>query len=241
MKTGRLIPVEEKSPRQGVVVRDICPAAPGMKDWQPMSFSPRTGLLYIPHQNLCEDIEMMPASYIAGTPYVGASVVYKAGPGGNRGVRHRLGSGRSQAAWQIKEHFPVWSGTLATAGGVVFYGTMEGWFKAVDAGTGELLWQFKCGSGIIGQPIIYKGPDGRQYVAILSGVGGWAGAMVSNDLDPRDADRGQWLRRRARRPEGRDHARGHALRVLAWRKPSSEAPRCIRPQRDALFRRGLRT
>ena len=64
------------------------------------------------------------------------------------------------------------------------------WFKAVDAGTGELLWQFKCGSGIIGQPITYKGPDGRQYVAMLSGVGGWAGAMVSDDLDPRDATAG---------------------------------------------------
>jgi PQQ-dependent dehydrogenase (methanol/ethanol family) len=190
MKTGRLIPVEEKVPRQGVVVRDICPAAPGMKDWQPMSFSPRTGLVYIPHQNLCEDVEMVPASYIAGTPYVGASVVYKAGPGGNRGFLTAWDPVAAKPAWQIREHFPVWSGTLTTAGGIVFYGTMEGWFKAVDAGTGELLWQFKCGSGIIGQPITYKGPDGRQYVAILSGVGGWAGAMVSNDLDPRDATAG---------------------------------------------------
>jgi PQQ-dependent dehydrogenase (methanol/ethanol family) len=190
MKTGRLIPVEEKTPRQGVVVRDICPAAPGMKDWQPMSFSTQTGLVYIPHQNLCEDIETMPASYIAGTPYVGATVVYKAGPGGNRGALTAWDPVAAKPAWQIKEHFPVWSGTLTTAGGIVFYGTMEGWFKAVDARTGELLWQFKCGSGIVGQPVTYKGPDGRQYVAILSGVGGWAGAMVSNDLDPRDATAG---------------------------------------------------
>jgi lanthanide-dependent methanol dehydrogenase len=77
-----------------------------------------------------------------------------------------------------------------TAGDVVFYGTMDGWFKAVHAKTGELLWRFKCGSGIIGQPIVYKGPDGHQYVAVLSGVGGWAGAIVSNDLDPRDATAG---------------------------------------------------
>ena len=96
MKTGRLIPVEEKTPRQGVVVRDICPAAPGMKDWQPTSFSPRTGLLYIPHQNLCEDIEAMTTSYIAGTPFVGASVVYKAGPGRPSRSGHGLGSGRRQ-------------------------------------------------------------------------------------------------------------------------------------------------
>jgi len=190
MKTGRLIAVDEKKPTQGVVTRDICPSAPGMKDWQPSSFSPRTGLLYIPHQNLCEDLEPTPASYIAGTPYVGASVIYKAGPGGNRGVLTAWNPSEAKAAWEIKEPFPVWSGTLATAGDVVFYGTMDGWFKAVNAKTGELLWQFKCGSGIVGQPVTYRGPDGRQYVAVLSGVGGWAGAMVSADLDPRDATAG---------------------------------------------------
>jgi alcohol dehydrogenase (cytochrome c) len=76
---------------------------------------------------------------------------------------------------------------MATAGGLVFYGNMEGWFKAVDAKTGKVLWQFQTGSGIIGQPTTYRGPDGHQYVAILSGVGGWSGAIVSNDLDPRDS------------------------------------------------------
>jgi alcohol dehydrogenase (cytochrome c) len=81
----------------------------------------------------------------------------------------------------------VWSGTVVTAGGVAFYGTMDGWFKAIDAKTGSLLWQFKTGSGVIGQPVTYRGPDGKQYVAVLSGVGGWAGAIVSGGLDPRDA------------------------------------------------------
>jgi PQQ-dependent dehydrogenase (methanol/ethanol family) len=190
MKTGRLIEVPEKSVKQGVVVRDICPAAPGMKDWQPMSFSTRTGLVYIPHQNLCEDAEGMATSYIAGTPYVGASVIYKAGPGGHRGVVTAWNPVQAKAAWTINENFPVWSGTLVTAGDVVFYGTMDGWFKAVDAKSGSLLWQFKCGSGIIGQPIAYRGPDGREYIAVLAGVGGWAGAIVSADLDPRDATAG---------------------------------------------------
>jgi alcohol dehydrogenase (cytochrome c) len=88
--------------------------------------------------------------------------------------------------WTINERFPVWSGAMATAGDLVFYGTMEGWFKAVHARTGEVLWQFKTSSGIIGQPTTYRGPDGRQYVAILAGVGGWAGAVVSGDLDVRD-------------------------------------------------------
>jgi PQQ-dependent dehydrogenase (methanol/ethanol family) len=190
MKTGRLIPVTEKEPRLGVVIRDICPAAPGMKDWQPTSFSPRTGLLYIPHQNLCEDIEAMTTSYIAGTPFVGASVVYKPGPGGHRGELTAWDPAAAKPAWVVKESFPVWSGTVVTAGDVVFYGTMDGWFKAVNAKTGEALWQFKCGSGIIGQPVVFKAPDGHEYVAVLSGVGGWPGAIVSNDLDPRDATAG---------------------------------------------------
>jgi glucose dehydrogenase len=86
----------------------------------------------------------------------------------------------------LKENFPCWSGACTTAGDVAFYGTMEGWFKAIHARTGAELWKFKCGSGIIGQPVTYKGPDGKQYVAILSGVGGWAGAVVAGDLDARD-------------------------------------------------------
>jgi lanthanide-dependent methanol dehydrogenase len=69
---------------------------------------------------------------------------------------------------------------------VVFYGTMDRWFKAIHARTGELLWQSRTGSGIISQPVTYRGPDGKQYVAVLSGVGGWAGAIVSGSLDARD-------------------------------------------------------
>src|SRR5207244_9049893 len=84
------------------------------------------------------------------------------------------------------EKFPVWSGALATAGDVAFYGTMDGWFKAVDARDGKPLWQFQAASGIIGQPVSYRGADGHQYVAVLAGVGGWAGAVVSGRLDTRD-------------------------------------------------------
>ena len=92
----------------------------------------------------------------------------------------------AKSRWVIEEDLPVWSGTLVTAGDVVFYGTMDGWFKAVNAKDGHFLWQFKTGSGIVGQPISYRGPDGKQYIAVLSGVGGWAGAVVSGDLDTRD-------------------------------------------------------
>ena len=92
----------------------------------------------------------------------------------------------AKPVWRIQEKYPAWSGTLATAGDLVFYGTMDGWFKAVHARTGDVLWQFKTGSGVIGQPVSYRGPDGHQYVAVFSGVGGWPGAVVVNDLDTRD-------------------------------------------------------
>jgi PQQ-dependent dehydrogenase (methanol/ethanol family) len=187
LNSGKLIVNDEKKPEVGKVVREICPAAPGAKDWQPSAFSPQTGLVYIPHQNLCMDSEGVEANYIAGTPYVGMNVRMYAGPGGNRGEFLAWDPVNGQKVWAISENFPVWSGALATAGDVVFYGTMDGWFKAVDAHSGNLLWQFKCGSGIIGQPISYRGPDGKQYVAILSGVGGWAGAIVAGGLDPRDS------------------------------------------------------
>jgi lanthanide-dependent methanol dehydrogenase len=187
LSSGRLEPNEEKDPHIGEVVRNACPASPGAKDWQPSSFSPATGLIYIPHQNLCQDAESVEANYIAGTPFVGMNVKMTPGPGGNRGFFDAWDPVARKLVWRINENFPVWSGALATAGNVVFYGTMEGWFKAVDARSGQELWKFKTGSGIIGQPISYRGYDGKQYVAILSGVGGWSGAVVAGQIDTRDS------------------------------------------------------
>ena len=185
LKSGRIKPVAAKA--TGLrTVRDICPAAPGGKDWQPSAFSPKTGLLYLPHNNLCMDFEGTQANYISGTPYVGANVRMYAGPGGNRGEFSAWDPAGAKPVWNVKEDFPAWSGALVTAGDVVFYGTMDGWFKALDARNGKLLWQFKTGSGIVGQPVTYRGPDNKQYVAVLSGVGGWAGATVAGGLNTKD-------------------------------------------------------
>jgi lanthanide-dependent methanol dehydrogenase len=185
LKTGKIKYVASKA-TGFKTVRDICPAAPGGKDWQPSSFSPTTGLIYIPHNNLCMEYEGVQANYIAGTPFVGANVRMYAGPGGHRGELSAWDPVAAKAVWTVKERFPAWSGTVVTAGDVVFYGTMDGWFKALNARTGGLLWQFKVGSGIISQPVTYRGPDNKQYVAVLSGVGGWSGAIVAGGLNAKD-------------------------------------------------------
>jgi PQQ-dependent dehydrogenase (methanol/ethanol family) len=186
LTSGRLIVNPEKETKLDREVHDICPTASGAKDWNPSSFSPDTGLLYIPHENMCMDWTNMQVSYIVGTPYVGANVHMKPGPGGNRGELTAWDPVNRRPAWTVPEMFPIWSGTVVTAGSLVFYGTMDGWFKAVDAKTGQPLWKYKVDSGIISQPISYRGRDGHQYIAVLSGVGGWSGAVVSGPVDPRD-------------------------------------------------------
>jgi PQQ-dependent dehydrogenase (methanol/ethanol family) len=186
LKTGRIIINPAKETKLGQVVRNICPTASGAKDWNPSSFSPRLGLIFIPHENLCMDWQNLQANYISGTPYVGAEVKMKPGPGGFRGQLTAWDPVLRRPRWQIEEDLPIWSGTVATAGDLVFYGTMDGWFKAVDARAGRVIWQAKLDSGIISQPISYRGPDGHQYIAVLTGVGGWSGAIVSGPLDPRD-------------------------------------------------------
>ncbi len=186
LKTGRLIHNPDKIPKLGQIVREVCPNSPGAKDWSPSAFSKQTGLIYMPHNNLCMDWETKPVSYIAGTGYLGVNPRFYPGPGGNAGEFMAWDPAKRAKVWGITERWPVWSGTAATAGGVVFYGNLEGFFKAVDAATGKVLWQYHTASGIIGQPTTWRGPDGHQYVAILSGIGGWAGAMVSSEIDERD-------------------------------------------------------
>jgi lanthanide-dependent methanol dehydrogenase len=185
LKTGRIIPNEELKPDLNRNVRNVCPASPGAKDWQPTAWSPRTHLLYVPHQHLCMNYLTSDVGYIAGTPYVGATVDMFAGPGGYRGEFMAWDPVQRKKVWSIKENMPVWSGALVTAGDVAFYGTMDRWLKAVDAKSGKVLWQFHAGSGFIGQPVTYQGSDGRQYVAILSGVGGWPGVVADAQVDPR--------------------------------------------------------
>jgi alcohol dehydrogenase (cytochrome c)/methanol dehydrogenase (cytochrome c) subunit 1 len=185
-KTGRPIEVPEKRTKQGADTKDVCPCAMGGKDQQPGAYSPRTGLVYVGTNNMCMNYEGVEVKYTAGAPYVGANVLMFPGRGGHLGEFIAWDPTTGKKVWGIKEPQPAWSGALVTAGDVVFYGTMDGWFKAIHAKTGELLWKNKLPSGSIGNPMTYTGPDGKQYVAIYAGVGGWYGLPVAAGLPPQD-------------------------------------------------------
>jgi PQQ-dependent dehydrogenase (methanol/ethanol family) len=190
LKTGKPVENPEKRTSASKNTKDICPSAMGGKNQQPVAYSPKTNLLYVPANNLCMDYEGVQVKYQAGQPYVGAIVVSHAGPGGNRGEFMAWDPSTNKKVWGIKEGLAAWGGALATAGDVVFYGTMEGWLKAVNAKTGEVLWKFKTPSGIIGNPMTYQGPDGKQYVAVLSGIGGWSGIGVAAEMGADDPTAG---------------------------------------------------
>jgi lanthanide-dependent methanol dehydrogenase len=185
LRTGRPEINPDKLPHQGQVVRDICPSSTGAKDFIPSALSPRTGLLYIPAHDTCMEYEAMPANYIAGTPYLGADV--KMYPGAeDQGELVAWDVARARRVWSVKHKFPVYSGVLATAGDVVFWGALDGYFYATDARSGKELWKLKLPSGVVGNPMTYLGPDGKQYVAIYSGVGGWMGAVAFPEISADD-------------------------------------------------------
>src|ERR1700678_3549702 len=162
--------------------KGICPAALGTKDEQPAAYSPETQLFYVPTNHVCMDYEPYKVAYTAGQAYVGAAVaMYPPKGDSNMGNFIAWDGKTGKIVWSDKEHFSAWGGALATAGGGVFYGTLEGYLKAVDAKTGKELYKFKTPSGIIGNVMTYE-HGGRQYVAILSGVGGWAGIGLAAGL-----------------------------------------------------------
>ncbi|MCO6382098.1 lanthanide-dependent methanol dehydrogenase XoxF5 [Oceanicola sp. 502str15] len=166
----------------------ICPAALGSKDQQPAAYSPKTELMYVPTNHVCMDYEPFRVSYTAGQPYVGATLSMYPAPDSHGGMGNFIAwdNTTGEIKWSLPEQFSVWSGALATAGDVVFYGTLEGYLKAVDANTGEELYKFKTPSGIIGNVMTYE-HGGKQYVAVLSGIGGWAGIGLAAGLtNPND-------------------------------------------------------
>jgi lanthanide-dependent methanol dehydrogenase len=186
---GRPLVVDKYSTeKQGenVNTTGVCPAALGTKDQQPASFSPKTKLFYIPTNHVCMDYEPFKVSYTAGQPYVGATLSMFPAPNSHGGMGNFIAwdAGKGKIVWSLPEQFSVWSGALSTNGDIVFYGTLEGYLKAVSTKDGKELYKFKTPSGIIGNVMTYE-HNGKQYVAVYSGVGGWAGIGLAAGLtDP---------------------------------------------------------
>ena len=166
-----------------VNTKGVCPAALGSKDQQPASISKLTGLFYVPPNHVCMDYEPFKVSYTAGQPYVGATLSMFPAPDSHGGMGNFIAwdGVKGKIVWSKPEQFSDWSGALTTAGGVAFYGTLEGYFKAVDQKDGKELFKFKTPSGIIGNAMTYS-HGGKQYVAVFSGVGGWAGIGLAAGL-----------------------------------------------------------
>ena len=189
MKSGRPIVDKKFSPGTtgpDVNVKDICPTALGTKDQQPASYDRKTGLFMVPTNHVCMTYEPFQVEYTAGQPYVGATLTMYPAPNSHGGMGNFLAwdAAEGKIVWSKPERFSVWSGALTTAGDVVFYGTLEGYLKAVSTKDGKELWKFKTPSGIIGNVFTYE-YEGRQYVGVYSGIGGWAGiGMAAGLTDP---------------------------------------------------------
>jgi alcohol dehydrogenase (cytochrome c) len=169
MATGRPIENPDKRPRLGFKAQNICPNLIGGKNWMPMSYSFQTGLIYMPTINMCMDLEGTQPQYKRGSFYLAVEFdLGKAGPGGHLGEVIAWDPVKQQKVWGNKDELLYLGGMLTTAGGLVFHGDLKGWFKALDARTGQVLWQFNTGSGISAAPMTYE-LGGKQYVAVVSG------------------------------------------------------------------------
>ena len=171
MKTGMPIEAPGNAKRPGMKRKasDICPNLIGAKNWMPMSYDQKTGLVYIPTINLCMDMEGIQQDYKRGQFYLGVNFdLAKQGQGGYMGGVKAWDPVKQQTVWLNKDDLFYSGGMLSTAGGLAFHGDIKGWFKALDAKTGKELWKFNAGSGISAAPMTYT-LDGKQYVAVVSG------------------------------------------------------------------------
>jgi methanol dehydrogenase (cytochrome c) subunit 1 len=184
LKTGLPIRDPEFSTHMDHEAKGICPSAMGYHNQGIESYDPNKKLFFMGTNHICMDWEPFMLPYRAGQFFVGATLNMYPGPKGTLGQVKAMNSVTGKFEWEIQEKFAVWGGTTATAGDLVFYGTLDGYIKALDSRNGKELWKFKLPSGVIGHPITF-GHKGRQYVAIYYGVGGWPGVGLVFDLqDP---------------------------------------------------------
>ncbi|MGC4076353.1 MAG: PQQ-dependent dehydrogenase, methanol/ethanol family [Rubrivivax sp.] len=188
LATGAPVVRAGMMPKEGATTTNICPSALGLKDWEPASYSPATGLFYVPAINLCNSMYPMKAVYIAGTPFMGNNLAFSPSTGSNMGELIAWNAATGKRAWSVPEALPLYGGTLATAGNLVFYGTLDKHLKAVDARDGRLLFDKVLECGVVGNPMSFTGADGRQRVAVYTGVGWLAGGLAGGKCPAGSSD-----------------------------------------------------
>jgi alcohol dehydrogenase (cytochrome c) len=173
-------PADSKDGKKGKAIFAI-PSFLGGKNWMPMAYSPQTNLFYVPSNEWGMDLWNEPITYKKGAAYLGAGFTIKPIFDDHIGALKAVDPSSGKVLWSVKHETPLWGGVLATAGGLVFYGSPEGHLIALDAKSGKELWKFQTGSGIVGSPITWS-QDGEQYVAVISGWGGavplWGGEVA---------------------------------------------------------------
>jgi PQQ-dependent dehydrogenase (methanol/ethanol family) len=169
MKTGMPVEDPDKRPQLGKWAKNVCPNLFGGKNWEPMSYSLQTGLVYIPSFNLCMDIAGKDEEYTPGKFYLASEFdLDQADQGGYLASLKAWDPAAGKEVWSLKEDLPILGGAMSTAGGLVFYGNQKGELKALDAKSGAVLWQFNVGTGILQSPVTYS-VDGKQYLAVVAG------------------------------------------------------------------------
>ena len=188
-ETGRPIYNEDNRPGDPSAATDggkgeVVFSAPGFlggKNWMPMAYSQNTGLFYVPSNEWGMDIWNEPVTYKKGAAYLGSGFTIKPMYEDHIGSLKAIDPATGEWKWEYQNEAPLWGGVMTTAGGLVFFGTPEGKFLALDDETGEELWSFQTGSGIVGQPVTWD-MDGEQYVSVVSGWGGavplWGGEVA---------------------------------------------------------------
>ena len=185
LTTGRPLVNADKLTHTGKTTFDICPSALGAKGWEPGAFSPKTGLFYMPTFNLCMNMHMLKAEYVYGAPYMAMDMAIA--PASDTSYTSELIAWdvvKGQKVFGVKEPRAIYGGVLSTAGDLVFYGTQDKIFKAIDArpeqavnGVPKLLWSKTMECSTVGNPITFTGPDNQQRIAVFSGVGALAGGF----------------------------------------------------------------
>lgn len=187
LETGRPIENEGQRPprleegQERSEAIEVSPPFLGGKNWNPMAYSRDTGLFYIPANHWKEEYWTEEVSYNKGSAYLGMGFRIKRMFDDHVGTLRAMDPQTGNVVWEHQESLPLWAGVLATGGNLIFTGTGDGFFKAFNAETGEQLWQFQTGTGIISPPITWE-QDGEQYIGVTTGYGGavplWGGDMA---------------------------------------------------------------